>query len=87
MERRRGGEEERSKGGKEERRKGGKEERRKGGKEERRKGGKEERRKGGENGRSGRKGVVFGDAGSGNPGRRPRVPTSDSNQMCFKGTT
>ena len=35
-----------------------------------------ERKKGGENERRGRKGVVFGDAGSGNPGRRPRVPAS-----------
>ena len=27
----------------------------------------------------GRRGVVFGDAGSGNPGRRPRVPASQIN--------
>ena len=26
-----------------------------------------------------RRGAVFGDAGSGNPGRRPRVPASISN--------
>ena len=46
-----------------------------GGAEERRRGG-EEGRRGGENERMGRRGGVPGDAGSGNPGRRPRVPAS-----------
>ena len=45
--------------------------------EGRRRGGAEER-EGGENERMGRKGGVLGDAGSRNPGRRPRVPASIS---------
>ena len=43
--------------------------------EGRRRGGAEER-EGGENERMGRRGGVLGDAGSRNPGRRPRVPAS-----------
>ena len=35
-----------------------------------------EEREGGENERLGRRGGVLGDAGSRNPGRRPRVPAS-----------
>ena len=45
------------------------------GEEERRIGG-EETRRSGEGGVTERRGGVFGDAGSENPGRRPRVPTS-----------
>ena len=38
-----------------------------------------ERGRGGENERRGRKDGILGDAGSGNPGRRPRVPASTLN--------
>ena len=45
--------------------------------EGRRRGGRgAEEREGGENERMGRRGGVLGDAGSRNPGRRPRVPAS-----------
>ena len=38
----------------------------------------EETREGGEDKRMGRRGGVLGDAGSRNPGRRPRAPASYS---------
>ena len=46
------------------------------GEEERGIGGEKERGRGGENERRGRRDGILGDAGSGNPGRRPRVPAS-----------
>ena len=42
--------------------------------------GRAEEREGGENERMGRRGGVLGDAGSRNPGRRPRVPASKYNK-------
>ena len=54
----------------------GVEERMRGGEGESRRGGEKERRRKGE---EERRGGVLGHAGSGNPGRRPRVPASSDN--------